>query len=114
VYNSAVISFSERQRELASLRVLGFSVKEVSGILLKENLLQSVLGVALGLPFGYLMAKGYMNAVSTDMFTLPVTIYPSTYIYAALGGLLFIMVAHLLGVRGVRQLNLVEVLKNKD
>jgi len=114
VYNSAVISFSERQRELASLRVLGFSIQEVSGILLKENLLQSVLGVALGLPFGYLMAKGYMNAVSTDLFTLPVTIYPTTYIYAALGGFFFILVAHLLGVRGVRQLNLVEVLKNKD
>ncbi|MCG8403052.1 MAG: ABC transporter permease [Firmicutes bacterium] len=114
VYNSSVISFSERQRELASLRVLGFSVHEVSGILLKENLLQSLLGVALGLPFGYLMVKGYTSALSTDLFTLPVTIYPATYAYSALGGFFFIMVAHLLAVRGVRRLKLVEVLKNKD
>lgn len=114
VYNSSVISFSERQRELASLRVLGFSVHEVSGILLKENLLQSLLGVALGLPFGYLMVKGYTSALSTDLFTLPVTIYPATYAYSALGGFFFIMVAHLLAVRGVRRLQLVEVLKNKD
>lgn len=114
VYNSSVISFSERQRELASLRVLGFSVKEVSGILLKENLLQSLLGVALGLPFGYLMVKGYINATSTDMFTMPVIIYPTTYIFSALGGFFFIIVAHLLAVRGVKQLQLVEVLKNKD
>lgn len=114
VYNSSVISFSERQRELASLRVLGFTINEVSGILMKENLLQSLLGVALGLPFGYLMVKGYINAVSTDLFTLPVTIYPATYVYAALGGILFIMVAHRLAVRGVRQLQLVEVLKYKD
>ncbi|SFG35195.1 putative ABC transport system permease protein [Desulfotomaculum arcticum] len=114
VYNSSVISFSERQRELASLRVLGFTIKEVSGILLKENLLQSLLGVALGLPFGYLMVKGYISAVSTDLFTMPVIIYPTTYIYSALGGFFFIIVAHLLAVRGVRQLQLVEVLKNKD
>lgn len=114
VYNSSVISFSERQRELASLRVLGFTIKEVSGILLKENLLQSLLGVTLGLPFGYLMVKGYISAVSTDLFTMPVIIYPTTYIYSALGGFFFILVAHLLAVRGVRRLQLVEVLKNKD
>lgn len=114
VYNSSVISFSERQRELASLRVLGFSVQEVSGILLRENLLQSLLGVALGLPFGYLMVKGYISATSTELFTIPVIIYPTTYIYSALGALLFIAVAHQLSVRGVRRLDLVEVLKNKD
>ncbi|AGL02407.1 ABC transporter permease [Desulfoscipio gibsoniae] len=114
VYNSSVISFSERQKELASLRVLGYSIKEVSGILLKENLLQSLLGVALGLPFGYLMVKGYISTVSTDLFTYPVLIYPATYLYAVLGGFFFIIVAHLLAVRGVKQLQLVEVLKNKD
>jgi len=114
VYNSSVISFSERQRELASLRVLGFSINDVSGILLKENLLQSLLGVALGLPFGYLMVKGYIGAVSTDLYSLPVIIYPATYVYAALGSFFFIIVAHLLAVRGVKQLQLVEVLKNKD
>ncbi len=114
VYNSSVISFSERQRELASLRVLGFSIKEVSGILLKENLLQSLLGVALGLPFGYLMVKGYISAVNTDLYSLPVIIYPATYVYAVLGSFFFIIVAHLLAVRGVKQLQLVEVLKNKD
>ncbi len=114
VYNSSVISFSERQRELATLRVLGFSVQEVSGILLKENLLQSLLGVILGLPFGYLMARGYISAASTDLFTIPVIIYPTTYIYAALGAVLFIMVGHLLAARSIRQLELVEVLKYKD
>jgi len=114
VYNSSVISFSERQRELASLRVVGFSIPEVSSILLKENLLQSLLGVALGLPFGYLMVKAYIGAVNTDLYSLPVIIYPTTYGYAALGSIFFIIIAHLLAVRGVKQLQLVEVLKNKD
>ena len=114
VYNSSVISFAERQRELASLRVLGYSIQEVSGILLKENILQSALGVLLGLPFGYLMVKGYIGTLSTDLYSLPVIIYPSTYVYAALGSFFFIIVAHLFSVRGIKQLQLVEVLKNKD
>ncbi|RYD03532.1 hypothetical protein N752_19180 [Desulforamulus aquiferis] len=114
VYNSSIISFSERKRELASLRVLGFTNREVSGLLFKENLLQSLLGVILGLPFGLLLAKGYIQAVSTDLFTFPVVIYPSTYLLSALGGLFFILVAHRMASRGVSKLDLVEVLKNRD
>lgn len=114
VYNSSVISFAERKRELASLRVLGFTSGEVSDLLLKENLLQSTLGVILGLPFGLLMAHGYIQAVSTDLFTFPVVVYPSTYLLSALGGVLFILIGHRMASKGVAKLDLVEVLKNRD
>lgn len=114
VYNSSIISFSERRREMASLRVLGFSIREVSDLLLKENLLQSLVGVALGLPLGLMMARGYMKAVSTDLMTLPVVIYPITYVFAAMGGIFFILAAHLFAVRGIKKLEMVEVLKNRD
>lgn len=114
VYNSSVISFAERKRELASLRVLGFSNSEVSGLLLKESMLQSLLGVAAGLPFGRIMSQAYVNAVSTDLFTMQVVVYPMTYFLSALGGVFFIVVAHLLSSRGVKKLDLVDVLKNRD
>lgn len=114
VYNSSVISFAERKRELASLRVVGFTSGEVSGLLLEETLLQTVVGVALGLPFGLLMARSYIQAVSTDLFTMPVVVYPLTYFLSALGGTFFIITAHLLASRGVKKLDLVDVLKNRD
>lgn len=114
VYNSSLISFAERRRELATLRVLGFTEREISGLLLKENLLQSVLGVALGLPFGLYLSSWFVKAVSSDLYTIPVVIYPQTYLFSALGGVCFIMIAHLMVVRGVKQINLVEVLKNVD
>ncbi|GBF35062.1 ABC-type antimicrobial peptide transport system [Desulfocucumis palustris] len=114
VYNSSIISFAERKRELASLRVVGFSSAEVSGLLLEETLLQTVAGVALGLPFGLFMAKSYVQAISTDLFTMPVVVYPLTYFLSALGGTLFIITAHLLASRGVKKLDLVDVLKNRD
>ncbi|TEB12351.1 FtsX-like permease family protein [Pelotomaculum propionicicum] len=119
VYNASVISFAERKRELASLRVIGFTVQEVSGLLLKENLLQTLLGVALGLPFGRLLADYYIQAMmsSSDLYstyTFKVVIYPLTYALSALGGIFFIMAAYRLAVRGVKTLDLVEVLKTRD
>lgn len=119
VYNASVISFAERKRELASLRVMGFTVQEVSGLLLKENLLQTLLGVALGLPFGRLLADYYMQAMMTSSdlystYTFKLVIYPMTYVLSALGGIFFIMAAYRLAVRGIKTLDLVEVLKTRD
>ncbi|NPV26089.1 MAG: FtsX-like permease family protein [Firmicutes bacterium] len=114
VYNASVINFAERKRELASLRVIGFSSQEVSELLMKETFLQSLLGVTLGLPFGNLMARAYVQAASTELFTMPAVVYPLTYVLSALLGIGFIVVAHLFAVKGVKQLDLVAVLKNND
>lgn len=114
VYNGAVISFSERNREMATLRVLGFSTSEISGLLFKETILQSAFGILVGLPIGRLMIESYVNSVSNDLFTMPVVIYPTTYLYAAVGGFIFIIVGHFFAVKGVESLNLVEVLKSKE
>ncbi|MGD0152702.1 MAG: FtsX-like permease family protein [Thermacetogeniaceae bacterium] len=114
IYNASVISFAERRRELASLRVIGFTAQEISSLLLKENLLQTLVGIALGLPFGRLLSVSYIQKASTDMFTFQAVIYPLTYVLAALGGILFVIVAHRLAVRSVAALDIVEVLKTRD
>ncbi len=119
VYNASVISFAERKREMASLRVIGFTQREVSGLLLQENLLQTLLGLALGLPFGRYLAGAYINAMVTgsdvySTYSFKIVIYPLTYVLSALGGVLFIMAAYRLAVRGVKTLDLVEVLKTRD
>ncbi len=114
VFNASSLSFSERRRELASLRVLGFSVGEVSSLLWKENLLLLAAGTFLGLPFGKIMAEAYAVGVSTDLFTFEAVIYPLTYAFATLGGLLFILVSWRLAVRGVKKLQPVETLKAND
>lgn len=114
VFNASSLSFSERRRELASLRVLGFSVGEVSSLLWKENLLLLAAGTILGLPFGKMLAEAYSVGVSTDLFTFEAVIYPLTYALAALGGGLFILISWRLAVRGVRRLEPVETLKAND
>lgn len=114
VYNASVINFAERYRELASLRVIGFTQKEVSNLLIKEILLQSFIGIILGLPAGYFMAEQYIKAVNSDLYSFPIIIYPKTYIYAALGGLLFTIMAHLVATRGIKDIDLASALKNRD
>lgn len=114
VYNSAIIAFYERTRELGAFRVIGYHIREVSAMMGNEVILQAVFGILLGLPFGAWMTDQYMKVVSTDLFTMEAVIYPSTYIETALFSILFIGVAHALAVRGVKRLDLVETMKNKD
>jgi hypothetical protein len=80
----------------------------------KEGILHAVIGVMLGLPFGRLIAQAYVQSVSTDLYTLPVIIYPMTYLFSAVGGIIFIRLAYHLALRGIKHLELVETLKNSD
>jgi putative ABC transport system permease protein len=114
VYNSSIIGFSERQRELALLKVMGFNDREISGLLLRETLLQSVPGVLLGLPFGRLMSQGYVAAISTDVMSFPVVVYPKTYLISAFIGIAFVAVAHWFAARGIKNIEPSEFLKNND
>src|SRR5690606_1801834 len=82
VYNSVRISFAERQRELASLRVLGFSRGDVSYILLGEVGFLTLIGLPLGVAAGSALAWYMAMAMSSDLFRLPYVIDLSTYGFA--------------------------------
>jgi len=79
VYNSLRISFAERQRELASLRVLGFSRADVSYILLGEVAFLTLLALPLGAAAGALLAWYLSHAMSSDLFRLPFAVSPTTF-----------------------------------
>lgn len=114
IYNASVINLGERRRELASLRVMGFTVKEISSLLFKENIILLMAGILAGLPFGRILVKSYIESVSTDQFTLPVVIYPRTYLFSAIGAIIFVMAAYRLAVRSIKHLDMVATLKNTD
>jgi putative ABC transport system permease protein len=84
VYNLARIAFSERARELAGLRVLGFKESEVSFILLGELALVVLFGIPLGCGIGYGLAVAWAAALDTELYRIPVVIEASTYGYAIL------------------------------
>ena len=83
VYNSARISLSERSRELATLRVIGFTRGEISGILLGELAIITLLAIPLGLWFGYKIAGGVVALLDLELFRFPLVIEKTTYGLAA-------------------------------
>ena len=114
VYNSVRISFAERERELASLRVLGFSRAEISYILLGEIAFLTLLALPLGAVLGTGLAFYLAQAVSSDLFRLPFVIKPSTYGYAAGVVIVVTAVSGLLVRRQLDRMDLVAVLKSRD
>ncbi len=115
VYNAARISLAERARELASLRVLGFSRGEVAYILLGELALLTVLALLPGCLFGYGLAHliGRLG-LETELFRLPVIIAPSTYGLAMVTVLVASLISSLIVGRRVANLDLISVLKTRD
>jgi putative ABC transport system permease protein len=114
IYNAMRVSLAERQRELASLRVLGFSKADVSYILLGEAGFLTLAAIPLGLVMGTGLAWSLSKAMSTDFFRLPFIITAGTYGYTALV-LILISAASALFVRNrIDHLDLVAVLKTRE
>jgi len=83
IYNGARISLSERGRELASLRVMGFHRREVAILLLGEQALVTLAGIPLGCVIGYGLSKLIAGAIETDAYRIPFIADPRTYLVAA-------------------------------
>ena len=114
VYNSARITLTERSRELASLRVLGYTRGEISYILLGELTLLTLAALPVGLGLGRALCAYIALSLENDMYRVPLIIEPSTYAFAALVVLLAAAVSSLLVRRRLDELDLIEVLKTKE
>lgn len=114
LYNHARVALSMRARELASLRVLGFTQREVATVLFGELGAETLLGLPLGMLLGKLMVAGMVKAVTPDEFRLPAYVQTSTYAFAALVTVLAAILSAWL-VRGkIEQLDMIEALKTRE
>jgi putative ABC transport system permease protein len=111
VYNNARISLAERARELATLRVVGFSEREVGAVLITELAILALIAWPLGLLLGTGFASGIVRAVNTETVRLPVIFTLRNYAFATMIVALAATISALLVLRRLKQLNLVGVLK---
>jgi putative ABC transport system permease protein len=114
VYNNARIALAERTWELASLRVLGFSRAEVSGLLLGEM----AISIALALPLGMALGLGLVHLIAallqTDQFHFPVVISPHTYAWAGICVVAAGLASALVVRRRIDRLDMVAALKTRE
>jgi putative ABC transport system permease protein len=114
VYNSARVALSERGRELASLRVLGFTRGEVSYILLGELALLVTASLPLGAVLGYLLCGIFAQAADSDLFRIPVHISLRTFAFAFITMVASTVLSALLVRHRIERLDLIEVLKTRE
>lgn len=114
VYNAARVSLSERSRELASLRVLGFTRGEISFILLGELAVVTLLAIPIGLVSGYICAGLLVAAFNTELYRFPLAVSSRTFAYAASAVLVAASLSGLAVRRRLDHLDLVGVLKTRE
>ena len=111
IYNSMRISLSERAQELASLRVLGLTTREVGYILLGEQALIILAAIPLGLLTGYGLCVVMVENTATDLLRLPLVISRETYTAAALIVIVSGLISGLIVWQRIKRLDMVSVLK---
>lgn len=114
VYNSVRIALSERGNELASLRVLGFTQREVVVLLLGEQALLTLCAIPVGLLIGYGMCAALVPAFDRELFRLPLVFGTQTFIYPVIATLISAILSALLVARRLKQLDLIAVLKTRE
>jgi putative ABC transport system permease protein len=114
IYNQARISLSERGRELASLRVLGFTRGEVRGMLFGEQAAVTLVGIPLSFAIGAAFAAWLMKLFEAERHRFPTVVHSSTYAIAAVVVVLAAIGAGLAIRRRLDALDLVAVLKTRE
>ncbi len=113
-YNSARISLAERQHELATLRVLGFTHREVATVLVGEFALLTAIAIPLGLLVGTALSYGLFSTIQNESIRLPLILTPFNFTFAALVTLTATSLSIYLATRKLTQIDMVTALKSRD
>ncbi|HSP35954.1 MAG TPA: FtsX-like permease family protein, partial [Thermoanaerobaculia bacterium] len=114
IYNNARIALSERGRDLASLRVLGFTHREVGALLLVEHGALTLIAIPIGFGLGRLVALWFVRLFDTEGYRLPATVSAYTYAFSFVIVAAATIVSGAMVWRRVRKLDLIEVLKTRE
>ena len=114
LYNLTNINITERMRELATLKVLGFYDGELSAYIYRENVILTVFGVALGMVLGKLLHQWLILTVEIDLLMFSREVEPTSYLWAILLTTIFSLVVNLAAHRKLKKLDMVESLRTVE
>lgn len=114
LYNLTNINITERVREIATVKVLGFYKKETASYVFRENMLLTVLGMALGLFLGRFLHAFVINEIQVDMVAFDTIVKPVSYLYSALLTLIFAWAVNRVMGPKLENISMTESLKSVD
>lgn len=110
--NLSNINITERQREIATIKVLGFYPGETGAYVFRENLVLTLMGIVFGLPLGIWLHKFVMSQIQVDMVAFKVAIMPVSYLLSVVIVLLFLKVVDVVMRRKINRIDMAESLKS--
>jgi len=111
IYNTVSINIVERTRELASMRAMGMSRKALSILITVENLMLGFMGLAGGIPLGYLLNVALIASWENEMVQLQAVILPRSYLITIFGAIIVILLSQIPGIRGLHRMDLAQATK---
>ena len=114
ILNASLVSLAERRREIATLRVLGYSPWQIGRMLLRETMIVTLLGTLLGMPVGYLLSVATSAAYDTEMFRFPVVASAGTWVWTLVLAVLFGLAAHGFVQLAIHRMDWLEALQAKE
>lgn len=114
IYNLGILSFTEKQYQFATLKVLGFKNKQIKRIFVKQNLWLSILGIILGLPLGFIMLDYIFKSALGDSYDFNAQIKFLSYTYAVLGSLIVALFVNSRLAKKVKSIDMVSSLKGNE
>ena len=114
LYNLANVNIAERQREIATLKVLGFYDKEVDNYINKENIIFTLLGVGIGLVFGTFLTSGIISGIEIDSLRFMRNINIMSYVYSAIITVTFSVIVNFIIHFVLKKIDMIESLKSVE
>jgi len=114
LFNTATLGVMERLRDIATLRALGRSMREIAWAVTLEHALIATLGLALGIPLAVLATKEVLARYSNDLFALPFEMSPSTVGAAAAGVVAILLLAQWPALRAASRTPLAEAVRSRE
>ena len=114
IYNMGILSYSEKQYQFATLKVLGFSDKKIKKIFVQQNNWITVLSIIIGLPTGYYMTSWIFKSVIADNYDFGAYINLSTYLIAIIGTILVSTIVSRMLSKKVNKIDMVSSLKANE
>ena len=114
LYNLNNINVNERIRELATLKVLGFYNGEVSAYIYRENIILTLIGIALGLVLGIPLNVAVVGVVDIDQLTFNTVLKPISFVIAVVMTILFAVLVNVLMHFKLKKISMVESLKSVE
>ena len=112
LYNLTNINIAERKREISTLKVLGFKNSETSAYIYRENILLTLVGIAVGLVLGVVLLKFVIATVEIDMVMFGRKMYAGTFIIAAVLTALFAAIVNVVMHFRIKKIDMIESLKS--